>query len=364
MVDYSNNLAKATGVKVLNENIAYDETEDVFKVRGYSTMDNGIATAGTTTTLTDSAKNWDTDMWNGAFVVIVEGTGKGDVREILSNTATELTVVNAFPTAPDTTSRYRIVGLPASVVGLKDTSETRINPSFNDFSEGYTSGATSNSYAEALSLDLRHKQKATIHIKNDSVGTELLTQSVADTVEDSTGITEILGAEFTLSPNTGEYISVTGVKLDSYVSDGTGQYRWTYQKEGGTETTLVAATNVTATSYTTFSNSVSITSDVGKKITLRCYIVHTGDATTNTIYAENYEEDYDIDIAAINYELLSYAYSSGSIPKTETSGTLNPADTVQLSISSKLLSKVSVQVKSNTTDKPNNYLIEYIQGVS
>ena len=364
--DYQYDKAKGKPVMVKNDNIAYDSTRDTLKVDDYSSSTGayGTATSGTSTTLTDTSKDWETDVWKDSYVEILSGTGVGQIRKIASNTGDTITVSTAFTTAPDSTSVYRIFGSGYSVVGVKDASDTQINPSFNDFSEGYTSGATTNSYTEALSLDLRHKQKATIHIKNDSSGTAQTGLSQTDATEDSTGTTEILGAEFTVSPDTGEYVSVTSVQLDSYVSDGTGQYRWTYQKEGETETALVAATNVTATAYTTFSNTVNITSDVGKDITLRCYIKHTGDATTNTIYGKNYEEDYNINISAINYKLLSYAYSNGSISKTEESGTLNPGDTVQLSISSKLLSKVSVQVESVTADKPNNYLIEYIQGVS
>lgn len=67
---------------------------------------------------------------------------------------------------------------------------------------------------------------------------------------------------------------------------------------------------------------------------------------------------------SIDYELLSYAYSSGSVSSSETSGTLSPGDVASLNISDKLYAKVSVQVKSTTAGSASDYLIEYIQGVS
>lgn len=70
--------------------------------------DTGTATAGTTTTLTDSAATWTVDEYAGYVVVITTGTGAGQARTITGNTATELTVSPAFTTAPDATSEYSI----------------------------------------------------------------------------------------------------------------------------------------------------------------------------------------------------------------------------------------------------------------
>lgn len=70
---------------------------------------NGRATAGTTTTLTDSNADWEVDQWAGYQLFIWTGTGKAQIATITSNTATILT----FPTlsiAPDSTSEYQIVG--------------------------------------------------------------------------------------------------------------------------------------------------------------------------------------------------------------------------------------------------------------
>ena len=69
----------------------------------------GQASAGTTTTLTDSTASWRVNQWAGYCLFIWTGTGRAQIATITSNTATALT----FPTlstAPDATSRYNIAG--------------------------------------------------------------------------------------------------------------------------------------------------------------------------------------------------------------------------------------------------------------
>lgn len=75
----------------------------------------GKATAGASTTLTDSGAGqyggtWTTDMWANYKVRIIRGTGQGQVRTISSNTGTVLTVSSAWHINPDTTSEYYIYG--------------------------------------------------------------------------------------------------------------------------------------------------------------------------------------------------------------------------------------------------------------
>jgi hypothetical protein len=68
--------------------------------------ETGIATAGSTTTLTQSSASWVTNMWAGFIVEITAGTAAGQITTITSNTGTVLT----FPaiTAPDNTSKFVI----------------------------------------------------------------------------------------------------------------------------------------------------------------------------------------------------------------------------------------------------------------
>lgn len=73
-------------------------------------FDAGTATAGAASTLTDSTKSWATNRWANYVVRILHGTGRGQTRIIASNTATVLTVQNAWDTNPDNTSVYAIQG--------------------------------------------------------------------------------------------------------------------------------------------------------------------------------------------------------------------------------------------------------------
>src|SRR4030042_5186432 len=70
--------------------------------------DSGTASSGSSTTLTDSTKYWAINEWAGRVVNIIGGTGAGQKKTILSNTATELTVSAVWTIDPDNTSEYSI----------------------------------------------------------------------------------------------------------------------------------------------------------------------------------------------------------------------------------------------------------------
>ena len=72
--------------------------------------DTGTVSSATDTTLTCEGKDWGTDIWKDLYVEIVEGTGKGQIRKIASNTKDTITVTSAWTTIPDTTSKFRIFG--------------------------------------------------------------------------------------------------------------------------------------------------------------------------------------------------------------------------------------------------------------
>ena len=69
--------------------------------------ESGSPTSVSTTTIADSSKSWGTNEHQNRYVVIVDGTGVKQIRKILSNTATELTV-NTWFTTPDMTSDFKI----------------------------------------------------------------------------------------------------------------------------------------------------------------------------------------------------------------------------------------------------------------
>lgn len=78
-------------------------------------FDAGTATAGASTTITDSTKSWVVNRWTNYAVRILAGTGAGQIRPIASNTATALTVVGSWTTNPDNTSVYAIQGDPDKI---------------------------------------------------------------------------------------------------------------------------------------------------------------------------------------------------------------------------------------------------------
>jgi hypothetical protein len=78
-------------------------------------LDSGNVTSATSTTITDSSKDWGTNQWVNAYIEIVDGTGKGQIRKISANTSNTITIDSPWTVVPDSTSKYRIFGAPAEV---------------------------------------------------------------------------------------------------------------------------------------------------------------------------------------------------------------------------------------------------------
>jgi hypothetical protein len=85
---------------------APDTTSD-YLIDGF---DSGTATSGSTTTIVDTAKNWAVNRWANYMVRMTWGTGKGQLVQIASNTATTLTFVRPVPVSPDSTTTYSLQG--------------------------------------------------------------------------------------------------------------------------------------------------------------------------------------------------------------------------------------------------------------
>ena len=81
---------------------------DALRRTNEPSVDTGQATAGAAATITDTSKTWMVNEWATRVIEITEGTGKGQFRNIVSNTATVLTVAPAWTVIPDTSSYYRI----------------------------------------------------------------------------------------------------------------------------------------------------------------------------------------------------------------------------------------------------------------
>lgn len=91
----------------------YDNPFNIYKCSFADHLDS-TATGGTTTTLVDTALTTSTDNdWNGALLYIYEGKAAGSLRTVKDYTGASdtLTVEEPFPEAPDTTSKYIMLGL-------------------------------------------------------------------------------------------------------------------------------------------------------------------------------------------------------------------------------------------------------------
>ena len=128
-------------VKTALQNIVQAAPTDVSLERiteNSSIWYTGTATSGTTTTLTDSGASWPVNEWAGYKLYIYTGTGKGQITNITSNTATVLT----FPTlttAPDATSRYTIIGYDGGTSSGSNTFNT-----INDSTKTWTTNQWAN----------------------------------------------------------------------------------------------------------------------------------------------------------------------------------------------------------------------------
>lgn len=83
----------------------------------------GKVTSGSTTTFTDSTVNWTTNQWVDYKVFFWSGTGRGQIANVASNTATTITFSSALGTAVDSTTRYNIGGYDG---GTLTSSSTRV----------------------------------------------------------------------------------------------------------------------------------------------------------------------------------------------------------------------------------------------
>lgn len=76
------------------------------------------ATTATASTLGDSGETWIPNEFAGLIVTLTGGTGAGQSRRVVSNTATTLTVTPNFSTTPDTTTDFKVD--PESLYGASN----------------------------------------------------------------------------------------------------------------------------------------------------------------------------------------------------------------------------------------------------
>lgn len=72
-------------------------------------VSESVVASATSTTLVKTGAGWTTNAYQNYTVVITQGKGAGQRRTVASNTATQLTVSQAWDTTPDTTSLFTVV---------------------------------------------------------------------------------------------------------------------------------------------------------------------------------------------------------------------------------------------------------------
>lgn len=81
---------------------------------------DGVATGGTVNTVVMTGAAWVPNAYAGAYLVMRFGSGVGEVRQVVSNTADTLTVSTPFATAPAASTVFRIEGQFLAGIAIPD----------------------------------------------------------------------------------------------------------------------------------------------------------------------------------------------------------------------------------------------------
>lgn len=104
-------LTRLASVLLKNNTLANASGKGAFALDGASNVGPLAVLSATSNTLTASGTSWTVNTYVGQSVVITGGLGAGQVRTVVGNTATTLSVSTAWTTAPDATSTFAIANL-------------------------------------------------------------------------------------------------------------------------------------------------------------------------------------------------------------------------------------------------------------
>jgi hypothetical protein len=138
-IDESDNsyIHKIVGTKLVRSNVAGASKADVkagltsdlatqallFYSMDGTDVNTGTASSGTASTLVDTGIGWTVNAYIDKVVKITAGTGVGQVKLILSNTADTLTIFGRWDTNPDGTSEYDIQSTVKSAIYSNGTDQ-------------------------------------------------------------------------------------------------------------------------------------------------------------------------------------------------------------------------------------------------
>lgn len=235
----------------------------------YTIWEKGTATAGSTTTLTDSSKNWTVNQFVGEYVRIFSGTGEDQVRLIASNTATVLTWVTVG-TAPTTSSQYFIEGFDGgtatagTVSSLTDSTKTWTTDRWKNYGLRITGGTNKGKTLSIIS------NTATVLTTTPPLAAALDATSTYSIVGEDASLYIGLGANtgFILH-NVDDDIAALDHKLDS------GAARQGYVQHG--ERRPIAVTSIVGGGVTaTVTTAISHNLKTGQVVTVGGAITNTG----------------------------------------------------------------------------------------
>jgi len=104
-------------------------------------IDSGVSTGGGAADLQDTVKNWDIGVFEGKIIKILSGAAEGDIRKIISNTATQINVANNFSAVIVAGVNYEVLDDNAVTADVRRSTTSTMVPLAKQMDEGQVTTA-------------------------------------------------------------------------------------------------------------------------------------------------------------------------------------------------------------------------------
>lgn len=129
---YPENIVRKEGKDVITNHstefcfTSYGRFEVRSETRLFTILRDGRVSSASTSRLVDSSAFWADDQYNGYYLLIYDGTGRGQIRAITDTDSSNnyLDVTPNFTVTPDTSSRYAILASPPEITEGRCVSAT------------------------------------------------------------------------------------------------------------------------------------------------------------------------------------------------------------------------------------------------